>query len=424
MFDTLFHIRAEIGGLPVFGFGLLLAVWCVFGVILLAVVAKRQGIGPDFWSYVPLLVIVAAAVAFLLPRLVHEGKGLPIQGYGVMLLIAVVTSTGLLAWRAKRYGFDPDMMVSLVFWGFVPGIVGARLFYVIQYWENFHQPGQSFAVTLGNILSFNHGGLVVYGSLICGMLGIFAFMIKHRLPVLAICDLLAPSLVLGLAIGRIGCFAHGCCFGGPCDLPWAIEFPEGTPPFEQQLARGQLWGFSLGDNPEAPPVIASVTPDSPAARAGLREGDRLTHANGVKVEKTGEVAWRMRVSWEKGDSIRFLTEDARFISLPTDKTPKHSLPVHPTQLYSSINAFLLCFFLLAYTPFRRRDGEVFALMLTIYPISRFLLEIIRTDEGASLGTSLSISQNISLFILLGIIAFWIIVLRRPKGTVLVAQTKP
>ena len=57
-----------------------------------------------------------------------------------------------------------------------------------------------------------------------------------------------------------------------------------------------------------------------------------------------------------------------------------SLPVHPTQLYSFIDSMLLCVFLLAYYPFRRRDGELTALTLTLHPISRFLLEIIRIDE--------------------------------------------
>ena len=74
--------------------------------------------------------------------------------------------------------------------------------------------------------------------------------------------------------------------------------------------------------------------------------------------------------------------DGREVRLPAITLPQRSLPVHPTQLYSSINAFLLCFFLLAFEPFKRHDGMVFALMLTIYPMARFLLEIIRTDESA------------------------------------------
>ena len=87
------------------------------------------------------------------------------------------------------------------------------------------------------------------------------------------------------------------------------------------------------------------------------------------------------------------------------------------QLYSATDAFLLCIFLIAYYPFRRRDGEVAALTLTLHPLSRFLLEIIRTDEGPVFGTGLSISQNISVAIFAGAIVLWIYLARQPRGTV-------
>ena len=77
--------------------------------------------------------------------------------------------------------------------------------------------------------------------------------------------------------------------------------------------------------------------------------------------------------------------------------------------------------LLAYYPFRRKDGEVTALTLTLHPISRFLLEIIRTDEGPVFGTPFSISQNISLLVLAGGICLWIYLWRQPRGTVWPAE---
>ena len=90
-----------------------------------------------------------------------------------------------------------------------------------------------------------------------------------------------------------------------------------------------------------------------------------------------------------------------------------SLPVHPTQLYSTIDALILCLLLLVYDRFRRRDGALTALMMTIYPITRFLIENIRTDEAAIWGTGLHISQNISLGLLAVAICLWIYILRRP-----------
>ena len=96
--------------------------------------------------------------------------------------------------------------------------------------------------------------------------------------------------------------------------------------------------------------------------------------------------------------------------------PPRSHPVHPTQIYGSIGALLICLLLLAYDPFRRRDGELWALMLTVYAVTRFLEEVIRTDEPPILGTGMTVSQNVSLLLLLAAMGLWYYVLRQPgKG---------
>jgi phosphatidylglycerol:prolipoprotein diacylglycerol transferase len=95
--------------------------------------------------------------------------------------------------------------------------------------------------------------------------------------------------------------------------------------------------------------------------------------------------------------------------------PERSRPVHPTQIYSAIDAGLLGWLLWSYFPFRRRDGQCIALLLTIHPITRFLLEVIRTDEPAVFGTGLSISQNISIVLLGCAAALWWYVSRQPAG---------
>jgi phosphatidylglycerol:prolipoprotein diacylglycerol transferase len=89
--------------------------------------------------------------------------------------------------------------------------------------------------------------------------------------------------------------------------------------------------------------------------------------------------------------------------------------VHPTQVYSAVDAALLAWLLWSYYPFRGRDGEAIALLLTIHPITRFLLEIIRTDEPAVFGTGMSISQNISLLLLAVAGLLWWYVSRQPRG---------
>jgi len=101
--------------------------------------------------------------------------------------------------------------------------------------------------------------------------------------------------------------------------------------------------------------------------------------------------------------------------------PARSLPVHPTQIYSTIDALLICIVLLAYDPFCRRDGALFALMINIYAVTRYLIEILRTDEAPISGTGMSISQNISLVLLVLVAALWFYILRRSIGRAFVRR---
>ncbi len=90
-----------------------------------------------------------------------------------------------------------------------------------------------------------------------------------------------------------------------------------------------------------------------------------------------------------------------------------SLPIHPTQLYSAIDGLILLMLLTAYYPVRRRDGEVMALLMVTYPISRFLIEYLRNDEAAYFA-GFTISQNISVVLFLGGILYWIWLSRQPR----------
>ena len=415
MHQTLFHIPSDIGGIAVFGFGLLLAVWAVVALGVLAWLVRRQGFSADTWSYVPIFLIVGAVIAWLLPALCKE-EGLPIRGYGTMMLVAVISATALAVWRARRVGQDSEMIFSLALWLFVFGIVGARAFYVIEYWPGQYLPVYQqlgFGSLAGAVVNVAEGGLVVYGGFAGGLLGLVLFVRKHRLPLWAVCDLIAPSVMLGLALGRMGCLLNGCCFGGACDCAWAVRFPPGSPVYCTQIAGGQLYGFTLGDDPAAaPPVVRWVDPDSPAGRAGLQPGDRLTNVSGQDVATLSSVYELLE---DPEPTLEHLVLE--IAGRPPARIPvaRHSLPVHPTQIYSAVNALLIGLMLLVYDRFRRRDGELSALMITLYPITRFLLEMIRTDEAKNVfGTDMTISQNVSLAVLVGAAALWFHILRRPR----------
>ena len=457
--------------------------------------------------------------SWLLPALC-EARGLPIRGYGTTVVLAVGAGTGLVIWRTRRLGIDPDLILSLAFWMFVPGIIGARAFYVIEYWPSQYGPileEDGFRAVMAAVVNLTQGGLVVYGSFLGAALGLLAFARRDRLPTLPLCDLIAPGLALGLALGRVGCLMNGCCFGGPCDLPWAVTFPCDSPVHFYQVEHGHTFvhGLKIAAGPEGQPVIKEVQPGSPPDLEGLVAGQQIARINGrtVSTPRGATIALlganKVSVATEGSRYIARWTLEARPPDSPPEDDPayvrdvtagrafihglkvagnsRHQpviaevepgspaqqcglkptqritavngqpvatvagavgalleadrlsiataengrirrwrvdgpscadhavLPVHPTQVYGSINALFLCLLLLAYDPFCRRDGQLSALLLSVYAITRFLLEIIRTDESAVFGTGLSISQNVSLALLVFAVGLWFYVLRRPPG---------
>jgi len=418
MYDTLFTIKSHIAGIPVFGFGWLLGIWAVLSAILIVWTLARQGWTAELQATLPALAISGGAIAFLLPNLVDSG-GLPIRGYGVMLLCAMGAGVTLSVYRARQKGLDPEIILSLATWLFITGIVGARAFYVIKNWPDFLRPNSenpALIPTLIGILDVTKGGLVVYGGMLAGGLTLAAFVKKYRLAGLALSDLIVPGVVLGMAIGRIGCFLHGCCYGGVCGLPWAVEFPYNSPPHLQQVQQGQLplHGIVLRDTGSAPAIVRRVEAGSTAAAAGIKPGDHIVEVQGYPVATAdGTIRRLLDVPAESGEvSVRLAGEQVarRWSTAGSER----SLPVHPSQIYSAVDALLLCLFLLAYEPYKRREGELTALLLTIHPISRFLIEMIRVDEAAVLGTGFSIAQIVSIVILVGAAGLWLYLLKSPS----------
>ncbi|HET6881001.1 MAG TPA: prolipoprotein diacylglyceryl transferase family protein [Pirellulales bacterium] len=411
MWQTLFH----------FPINWLLTLWAIGSVVSIAWAAREQGLRGALRSYLPTVLIVGAIVGLLLPRLSEHGA-LPIRGYGFMLLIGLVSGVGLAMHRARRMGINPEMIHVLAFWMVLAGIVGARSFYVIEYWHQYHQP--TLLATLKEIVNFTKGGLVVFGSAVGAGLALLLFVRTYHLPGLALADLISPSVMLGLACGRVGCFLNGCCFGGVCDEPWAVRFPPGSPAYQAQAKEGQftVFGLRLVPDEEERPIIKSVERGSPAERAGLLPGQRLKRVGVNELEwptpTVDEALFALQQARTVGDRVHvYVVDEPLPASWTLATSPGLTLPIHPAQIYAAVDALLLCLLLLAYYPYRRRDGEVFALMITIHPISRFLQEWTRVDEASIFGTGLTISQNVSIFMLLGAIGLWCYLLRRPRGSV-------
>ncbi|MGE3819934.1 MAG: prolipoprotein diacylglyceryl transferase [Isosphaeraceae bacterium] len=259
------------------------------------------------------------------------GLGFPVYGFGLMVVAAFYTALALAVRRAGRERLNPDSIYDVALWMLVGGVIGARLFYVVEYWgDRIH--------TVSDVFKIWEGGVVFYGGLVGGFLGFFWAWRSRRFPLLPTLDALAPSVAIGGGIGRIGCFLNGCCYGDVCAISAiSVRFPKGSPPWNAERARG---------------LIGSET--------------------------------------------------------------SQSLPLHPTQLYSAIDGLLLFLLLQAFYPRRRRDGEVFALWMVAYPISRFLIERLRDDESA-LYAGMTVSQLVSVALLTGGLAFWGYLRTQPKG---------
>ena len=402
--------------------GPLLWAWLILGGLFLGwLVAKGEG---KWLEFLPFYLVVAVVIQFVLPEVELQGLdpqnpsgptiplGIAVRGYGFFMLLGMISGIGLVAWRAERFGISLDHVLSLTFTMVICGIVGARLFYVIQKYEQFKS--DSLVEFLRNAVDMTEGGLVVYGSLIGGILGASLYLWRTRLPVLLVADLLAPGMVLGLALGRLGCLMNGCCFGGVCDSPDlpTLQFPPGSPPYMSQLGSGELLGLELetADHEYFMYRVKEVAPGSLADKADVQPKDLLNfeYPNALvfqllKKLNQDEERTKVPVNQEFIDENRILIQRLRpgeripqtVLSVSGRDIPASSKPVHPTQVYSSVNAFLMSLFLWCYFAYRKGDGEVFAVMLMIYSVARYLLETIRNDESGQFGTEFTISQWVS-----------------------------
>ena len=148
--------------------------------------------------------------------------GAPITSFGVFMFLSFLTGGILLRSEMERTGHDPERAWDLVFMAVLGGVIGAKAYYVLLNYESL------LADPVSAI--FSRGGMVWYGGF-AGALLLIVFEIKRRgLPLGEIADLCSPTLAIGYAVGRMGCFLVGDDYGRPTDSWVGISFPRGTPP--------------------------------------------------------------------------------------------------------------------------------------------------------------------------------------------------
>jgi phosphatidylglycerol---prolipoprotein diacylglyceryl transferase len=173
------------------------------------------------------------------------GHEVGLHTYGI--LVALGFTVGIvLFWReGRRQGFDGGRLLDLSFWSVVAGLFGSRIAFVGLNAREFAEAcfGQG-ASAQGRIsgctaaLRFWEGGFVFYGGAIATGMVLLLFCRREGWSFWRLGDLAAPSLAVGHALGRLGCFFAGCCFGKTCAAPWGLSFPRGSVAYDELQAIG------------------------------------------------------------------------------------------------------------------------------------------------------------------------------------------
>ena len=147
---------------------------------------------------------------------------LTIRWYGVMAAIGFLLATTLITMNRKRANMSENQASTLVFIAIIGGVLGSRITYVIQNWSI------QFKDNFSEIFRIDHGGLVFYGGFFLAVGGIIVYCRKSKLDMVRVLDVFTPAMAIGHAMGRIGCFLNGCCFGNVTHSWFGVHYPEGS----------------------------------------------------------------------------------------------------------------------------------------------------------------------------------------------------
>ena len=139
--------------------------------------------------------------------------------YGFFVALGLLVGISLGLREGRKVGYEPQALMDTIFYIVLAGIIGSRVFYVAQ---NF----SAYRVHPLDIFKLWEGGLVFYGALLGGLPVGWYFMKRHGYGFWPLFDAFAPSIAIGQAFGRVGCFFAGCCYGCRTDLPWAVTFTD------------------------------------------------------------------------------------------------------------------------------------------------------------------------------------------------------
>jgi len=153
----------------------------------------------------------------MFPRLITIGS-FSLPSYGVLVAIAFLVALWMTSRFAKQRGLNSERVVNLGVYCALAGMLGAKLLMIAMDPDLRTHPSEIFSLA-----TLQSAG-IFFGGFVLAVVFAFFYMRAQQLPVLLTCDIFAPGLALGHGIGRLGCFAAGCCWGRPTHLPWAVTF--------------------------------------------------------------------------------------------------------------------------------------------------------------------------------------------------------
>ncbi len=299
---------------------------------------------------------------------------LTIKSYGLMMVIGFLSAVFIIRRLSRDITPNPQYITNAALYSLIAGVAGARLFYVVHYFDEFKgRPIEAFYIW--------QGGLELLGGVILAITVIFFYLRYHKLPIRKYLDILAIGLMLALAFGRIGCFLNGCCFGKPTNLPWAVRFPYGSFAYLSQIQAD-------GQRDRSKPHVK--LPDE------FFNYHSDPYIPGKTLKSYEDLTLQQKQVLKANDQLR-------------------SLPVHPTELYSSACGAVLC--LILYLFWKRaqkaarsgsthklftKPGCMFGLMFILYGIARFFIEFLRDDNPFeyswwAIYKGATVSQNIGIY---------------------------
>lgn len=373
------------------------------------------------------------------PDLFTLPGGMGIKTYGFCMMVGFLSAVWMSMRRATRVKADPDVVLDLGFLSLLFGVGGARIFYVAHYWQT------QFADRSNKLLAIvdiTEGGLEFLGGFLGAFFAIAVYSYIKKISVRMYMDILAPGVMWGLAFGRLGCFFNGCCFGGLCDVDyrdtthtashvsyrWGVQFPFASPAQRQQWEEREVTIPAELISTRAEQLFPMIVPNSDIQMSvERRDGPLRDYRDAVKAfraakeaDPNSEETKRLQIVAEQAQNalkdhetkisaLRMamqypsrINPDRRISvsELADIASTRRSLSIHPTQLYSSIHAFILSGLLSAMFYIRKRHGVVIASVFLFYPLPRVLLESIRADNPLDVA-GLTISQSVSIVMFVG-----------------------